>query len=509
MPSALHIYSPEVAEQILQNSQKSITFVQADGVINYTNSTSEKLFGSAVAKLIGKSIYTVLPSWSIQHQLIADAIEKGIELIDEISLNRSDKSTFVGQIRLMFILDSKKNRIGTLLIITDLNKRIAYRESLTQKINTLEQLTKSRFIRDGKLEEAIHEILEKSAKAIQVERINAWLIDEDFTCIESIGNYNSKTKSLVAQEKLYRSNLPEYFKLLQSEEIIVLNDTLHDKRSIELVKPYLTANKIVSMMDVPIRIEGKMVGVVCFEHTKKELREWDLIEQKFGLFVSQLISLALETHSKQLAKKELEESLKEKEVLLSEIHHRVKNNLSIISSLINLQAAKAKDSFHSELFLESKNMVHTIAEIHHLLYESQNFSHINFKNYLEKIIDLIRISYENPKKPVVINMNLEDVFMAMSKAIPCGLIVNELITNCYKHAFKSQKNALISISLKEQNGFAELTIQDNGIGMESFSVNKNTLGIAIVQDLAKQIEAQINYSNAEGSIIKIVFQNSI
>jgi PAS domain S-box-containing protein len=507
MEASLNIYSPEVTEQLLENSQKSILFIQADGTISYSNNVTLKFFGFKSSDLVGKNLFHVLADWVEQHEVVLTAIKDGKTDIDEIVLTRKNKSKFIGQIRLFRLFDDAKQVAGTILIVTDLNKRIAFRESLTQKISTLEALTKSRFIRDGNLDKAIYEILEQSAKTLNVERANAWLIDKDFTCIESIGNYNSKTQSLQPQEKLLQKDLPAYFKLLQTEEIIVLNDALHDKRSFELVENYLITNNISSMMDVPIRIEGEMVGVVCFENTGKSTREWDLIEQKFGLFVAQLISLSLETHTKQQVKLSLEESLREKEVLLSEIHHRVKNNLSIISSLINLQATKAKDSFHTILFDESKNMVHTIAEIHHLLYESNNFSHINFKDYLEKIINLIQQSYESKSTPVKLIKDLTEVYLTMEKAIPCGLIVNELITNSYKHAFKSNRNAQINVSMHQHGDTAELIISDNGIGMESFTVNEKSLGISIVQDLAKQITAQISFSNRSGSKIVITFPN--
>ncbi|MBL0047216.1 MAG: PAS domain S-box protein [Bacteroidetes bacterium] len=507
MKAALSIYSPEVAEQILQNSQKSITFIQSDSRVSYTNVITQKLFGFAPNELIGKSQEEAFLLFSKQPQLFSEAINKREDQIEEMQLARKDGSFFWGQVQLMYVFDAKKNPGGILLIVTDLNKRMAFRESLTQKISTLEQLTKSRFIRDGKLSEAIYEILEHSAKSVKVERVNAWLIDENFTCIESIGNFNSTTQSLLPKETLMRQDLPAYFKLLESEEIIVLNDTFQDKRSKELVENNLTTNHIVSMMDIPIRIEGKMIGVLCFEHTGKTIHEWDLVEQKFGLFVAQLISLAIETHTKQHIKQELEISLREKETLLSEIHHRVKNNLTIISSLINLQAAKAKDEFHAQLFTESKNMVHTIAEIHQLLYESQNFSHINFKEYLNKIIDLISMSQENREDAVKLIKKFDDVYLDMAKAIPCGLIVNELVTNSYKHAFKNTKDAQISVSIQQKADYVQLTISDNGVGMASFIPNENSLGIAIVQDLAKQIGAQISYSNKGGSTLQITFPN--
>lgn len=501
---ALSIYSPKVVEQFLENSQKSITFIQADGTISFTNSNTEKFFGFKKEELIGKNLYAVLSEWVENYSLVEEAIKQERPKVDELLLTRKDKTKFIGQLRLMQIDNEQNQTAGTILIVTDLNKRIAFRKGLTQKINTLERLTKSRQIREGKLHEAIHEILEQSAKSMKVERVNAWLIDADFTSIESIGNYSSTAQSLQPNEKLYRKDLPEYFQLLQSEEIIVFNDTLHDQRSKELVDNYLAQNEIISMMDIPIRIEGNMVGVVCFEHTGKQLHQWDLVEQKFGLFVAQLISLSIETHNKQLAKQALEASLKEKETLLSEIHHRVKNNLAIISSLINLQASKTKDEFHSTLFNESKNMVHSIAEIHQLLYESKNFSRINFRDYLNKIIELIQKSASNKLKHIELIKDFESVYLDMTKAIPCGLIINELITNCYKHAFAANEKGEIRVELKQSENSTLLRVADNGKGMPSFEPNENSLGIVLVQDLAKQIDAKLIFNRDNGSSISLL-----
>ncbi len=504
----LSIYSPPVVEQLLENSQKSVTFIESDGTITYTNNITKKFFGFDKEELLGKNLFTILAAWVDNYSLIEDAIKQGKTKIDELLLTRKDKSKFIGQLRLMQIENEQKKVAGTLLIVTDLNKRLSFRKSLTQKINTLERLTKSRHIRDGKLNEAIYEILEQSANSMKVERVNAWLINNDFSSIESIGNYSSSAKSLQANEQLHRKDLPEYFKLLQSEEIIVFNDTQHDQRSRELVDNYLIQNHIVSMMDIPIRIEGNMVGVICFEHTGTQLHQWNLVEQKFGLFVAQLISLSIETHNKQIAKQALEDSLKEKETLLSEIHHRVKNNLAIISSLLNLQATKTKDEFHSTLFNESKNMVHSIAEIHHLLYESKNFAHINFKDYLNKIIALIQQSVANKGQNIQLTKEFQEVYLDMTTAIPCGLIVNELITNCYKHAFNAGEEGKVKVELKQDKDYTYLLVADNGRGMPAFVSNTTSLGIVLVQDLAKQIGAQLSFSNELGSSIGLRFANS-
>ena len=204
-------------------------------------------------------------------------------------------------------------------------------------------------------------------------------------------------------------------------------------------------------------------------------------------------------------KKELELALKEQTILLQEVNNRVKNNLSIVASLLNLQSEKSHDEYHKQLFLECRNRLDSIATVHELIYKAKTYSHINFKDYLNQIIDHISSSYKSFDFIKIIK-GITDVHVTISSAIPLALIVNELITNAYKHAFLNKKEGVIEVSLIEKNNQVFLTIKDNGHGFDKNVIPKNSIGLDILNGLIEQIEGSCQLlSNENGTQYKISF----
>ncbi|MBA3970832.1 MAG: ATP-binding protein [Bacteroidetes bacterium] len=401
----------------------------------------------------------------------------------------------------------KDDHSQCLVFIKDGSNYQRIRKDILRKALAIETLSKSRKIRDGKLADAINEILQIASRAVNTERVNAWLFDIDHSKIECIGNYESSANKMVKQQSLTRIEMPSYFRLFETEMIIITSDAMNDPVTEELRETYLKPNRIHSLMDIPIRVEGEIIGVVCFEHCDTP-RVWNIQEQKFGLVIAQMLSLALETSAKQKARNKLEVALKEQKVLLQEVNHRVKNNLTIVSSLLNLQAAKAKDAFHKDLFYQSKDRVNSIAAVHQLLYQSESYSKVNFKNYVEEIMNNLHSSFSNDHKKISIKKELSDVQIDVSTAIPLALIVNELVTNSYKHAFEPAKEGTISISLEEKNDEVHLMIKDNGPGYDFEKASDSSVGMDIIRGLAEQINATVKYTNGKGSTHDIRFKRS-
>jgi two-component sensor histidine kinase len=378
------------------------------------------------------------------------------------------------------------------------------RKDIIKKSLTIENLSKSRMIREGKIEEAIYEILESSSRAMHTTRVNAWIFDHDKTQIQCIGNFDARENKLVPQTALPRLAMPLYFSLFETEKIIITRDAYKETKTAELYEFYLKPHNIQSLMDIPVRIEGKMIGIICFENVGSP-RDWTLQEQKFGLVAAQMLSLTIETHNKQLATQALKTSLEEKTVLLQEVHHRVKNNLSIVGSLMNLQAEKSKDEYHKQLFIECRNRLDSIAAVHELIYKAKSYSQLNFKEYLDQIIDHITQSYDSVKE-VKIEKGITDVHVDISTAIPLALIVNELITNAYKHAFGNKESGIIEISLLENNKQVFLTIKDNGKGFDRSQIPANSIGMDILNGLVEQIEGTCDLKTGNsGTSYKISF----
>ncbi|MGC9517059.1 MAG: PAS domain S-box protein [Methanomicrobiales archaeon] len=210
------------------------------------------------------------------------------------------------------------------------------------------------------------------------------------------------------------------------------------------------------------------------------------------------------------AEEELKESLNEKEFLLKEIHHRVKNNLQIISSLLNLQSSYVKDSADLEIFEESRNRVKSMAMIHEKLYQSEDLARINFKDYIVSLGSELFASYKVEPR-IKLNMEVEKVMLDINTAIPCGLILNELLTNAIKHAFPQDMKGKIDIQMAGHDDSFELIISDNGIGFpEDIDFKKTeTLGLQIVNNLVRQLDGTIKLDRDNGTEFKIIFKKII
>lgn len=426
------------------------------------------------------------------------------EFIGTENLKHKTKNYINIAYRLYYYNDEATKESVYVFYLRDNTQQNLIRKDIIKKSLTIENLSKSRKIRDGKLNEAIYEILETSSRAMHTTRVNAWIFDSEKTQIQCIGNFDSRENKLVPQNALPRIAMPIYFSLFETEKIIITKDAFTETKTAELYEFYLKPHDIQSLMDIPVRIEGEMIGVICFENVGSP-REWTLQEQKFGLVAAQMLSLTIESYNKQKAKKALEISLNEQTVLLQEINHRVKNNLSIVASLMNMQADKSHDDYHKQLFTECRNRLDSIASVHELIYKTKSYSKLNFKDYLSQLIDHIATSYSSIKNTKIIK-GITDVEIDISTAIPLALIVNELITNSYKHAFKSNIEGVIEVTLMENNKQVFLTIKDNGVGFDKTIIPKNSIGMEILGGLIEQICGKCDLTSSDkGTNYKISF----
>jgi two-component sensor histidine kinase len=395
----------------------------------------------------------------------------------------------------------KDNETLILLSMKDDIELQKTKSDILKKTLAIEHFSKSRKIRDGNLHEAIFEILEMSAKAMETKRVNVWRIDEKKGQIDCIGNFDDSVHIPLEQESLTRISMPEYFKLFESETIIISNNAMENPLTQELKENYLIPHNIYAMMDVPIRIEGDIIGVICFENVGKE-KKWTLQDQKFGLIAAQMVSLAIETYERKRAQTNLEIALVELQSLFRESNHRIKNNLAIISSLIHLEAQNSKDKIQADLFSNLQNRVLSIISLHDLLNKSRTFEKINFKDYIDEILTKLNDSFAHSHQNVIINKHIEDIEISASKAIPLGLIVNEIITNSYKHAFKAGHKGIIDIEILKRDNHLLMMIKDNGKGFD-FASKKETFGIEILKDLVNQLDGKLSFNALGGANFSI------
>jgi PAS domain S-box-containing protein len=204
---------------------------------------------------------------------------------------------------------------------------------------------------------------------------------------------------------------------------------------------------------------------------------------------------------------ELRESLRQGDMLLREIHHRVKNNLQVISSMLNLQAATAQDENARLSLLESQNRITAMALVHQLLYRSKEIGLIDFGDYLHRLIERLAAAYTVDASRIEIAVDAPAICVDLDRAIPCGLIVNELVTNALLHAFPGERRGHIRIGLARDHDLVALSVADDGIGLPpSIDLDApHTFGLKILHALAKQIEGTTSRLGGPGTTIRVVF----
>ncbi|MBI5409631.1 MAG: sensor histidine kinase [Nitrospirae bacterium] len=205
----------------------------------------------------------------------------------------------------------------------------------------------------------------------------------------------------------------------------------------------------------------------------------------------------------------LRASLGEKDILLKEIHHRVKNNMQVVSSLLNLQADQIEDRRYVEMFNESRNRIRAMALVHEKLYQSSDLANINFNDYIASLAKSLLMFYGKNYGGVSMKIDALDINLAIDAAIPCGLIINELISNSLKHAFPEGRKGAVLISFKKTDNEYELTVSDDGAGIpEGFDVSKTkSLGLQLVSNLVEhQLQGRLELHREKGTEFRIRFK---
>ena len=208
------------------------------------------------------------------------------------------------------------------------------------------------------------------------------------------------------------------------------------------------------------------------------------------------------------AQEKIMSSLREKEVLLKEIHHRVKNNLQVIASLLGLQARSAADERMRRMLLESQDRVHTMALLHENLYRSQNFSEIDLPAYIRELVSHLFHSYGVEEGCIGLEMKLDPLSINPDAAVACGLILNELVSNALKYAFPSGRKGVVRVELKVvPTNQVKLVVADDGVGLarKTDIDTATTLGLRLVRTLAEQLSGKVQLRSDPGTQAELTF----
>ena len=224
-----------------------------------------------------------------------------------------------------------------------------------------------------------------------------------------------------------------------------------------------------------------------------------------GTTVERITAVAEDIAERKEREKTLQNIIYEKEILLKEIHHRVKNNLQIISSLINLQMGKTESVRDKDLFQSTRNRIRALALVHEKLYKSRDMSKVDFAGYIKDIVKELFETYRKKQNTIELRLDLEQITIDITKATPLGFMCNELFVNSLCHAFPNDNRGVLAIQLKRTSQGCSLLIKDDGIGLpgDIDVENPKSFGLTMVQSLAKQIDAEVRFTSDRGTEIDI------
>lgn len=249
-----------------------------------------------------------------------------------------------------------------------------------------------------------------------------------------------------------------------------------------------------------------------FTRTTKEGEEVDVLVGAIPVYLEGEplagFGIYIDISSQKNIQRRLQHSLKEKEILLKEIHHRVKNNLAITSALLELQVFNEENEAVSSILGDSLLRIKTMALVHETLYKTENFAQLKLSSYIEKLIGFNDEVTSTPDKNIDVNLDIEDIDLNINQAIPSALVLNEFVSNAFKYAFKGKKRGRLEVRMWEQNGFVHVVVEDNGIGLpDNFEeLRKASMGMTLIDQLTEQLEGELNIHSNGGTMFELVFE---
>ncbi|MBZ2165877.1 histidine kinase dimerization/phosphoacceptor domain -containing protein [Methanobacterium spitsbergense] len=335
-------------------------------------------------------------------------------------------------------------------------------------------------------EEALRNSLRQLKEAQKIGHIGSWEWDlkaRELDCSDEF--YNIMSLEPTEFGKSYKAMMdiihPDDRQSVKESIMGAVNEQKPFSNDYRLIRPDGTVRILSSKGEVITDPNGKPLRIVGTEQ--------DITEHK-------------------IAEEKIKSSLKDKEMLLQEIHHRVKNNLQVISSLLRLQSRFIKDQNSIDIFKETQNRVRSIAILHEKLYQSDNLAKIKIDEYVKILAEDLMYFYELEESNINMILDIDDVSLNIETAIPCGLLINEMVANSLKYAFPNQKNGEIKIELHSNNEDQfKLTVSDNGVGIpEEIDPEKaETFGMQLIKYLTKQLKGTIELDNNNGTKYQLKF----
>lgn len=454
--------SKEEFKAIFDGASNGIAVLDMTGKLIRVNKYMLDVGGYSEEELVGKRFYLLkmFPPKSIAKMIsVFNKIKKGKDVPPyemELFVKSGKKKTV--EVR-NSLLRKRGKAMGTIAVLTD----------ITEQKLAVEKLKSS--------EERLKILFEFAPDAYYLNDLKGNFIDGNKAAEKLL---DVKRDELIGKSFLKLKLLP-LSQIPKAAALLVKNMRGHPTGPDEFILNRKDGNQVtVEISTFPVKIKGKTV----------------------------VLGNARDITERKQAEEKIKASLKEKDVMLREIHHRVKNNMQIISSLLRLQSRNVKDETALDMFKVSQNRIRSMAFIHETLYQSEDLALIDFSDYIKRLITHLFSVYGTETKVPNLRLNVKDVYLDINRAIPCGLIINELVSNSLKHAFPDSRKGEITVEMRsDKKEKYTLIVKDTGIGMpKELDIQKTeTLGMQLVNDLTEQIDGTIELNRIGGTTFSIMF----
>jgi PAS domain S-box-containing protein len=485
-------------QRLLEDSPNGVVIV-TDGKIQYLNQSACRLLGIVDEDDLFGDVFENYIEEPFRESVMQDLqkIREGVDVgSKEVRIvNVVNESIDVEIKATLTVYENKPSIQITLDNISDRNRLMQeqIRVRFVEEINAaLKAEIEEHRATQLKLEKQQRQTLEQTAKIESIfnstENLMMWTLNHDYEITELNANFVKNMKVTFAEDVAQGENIMAILQrhvdhnFYQGQLQAFTNGFKGRPQQFELPLRNENSESVWWQCFLnPVYLHGKLEELSCLVYDNTERKEID---------------------------RKIRDSLKEKEVLLQEVHHRVKNNLQVISSILNLQSSYVNDPKTLEILRESQQRIKSMSFIHETIYRTADFSRLEFMDYIKTIASNLIQSYRTAATRVDFIPDMQSVGLNLDQAIPCGLIINELVSNALKYAFKGRKKGTLTVVLKEENNDVILAVKDDGVGLpKDFAFEKNnSLGIQLVYALLEQIDATMRVDQSNGTEFFIRFQ---
>jgi PAS domain S-box-containing protein len=487
-------------EELINGCDDMIQIVGYDGSLKFVNQSMEKHSGFPLENVQGVDLRSLYPADEMDriNRFMDEFLSKPPGRPEIITHRVIDKSGSIHLLESSIVNRPESPINGIISVSRDITPR--WRSAPLSR--TLAELSSTLNVTDN-LSHAVGLCIDSILAITDLDAAGCYLVDD---------RGDLRLESAKGLSESFLEKIDRVSKNSQIMELLKKSESLYDEAAFPKDKgDYLWDEGILSVGAITIRREEKLIGVFCAGSRTLATFPAEIktaLEVIAGQISGALARIKAQEALK-LSERRLKISLQEKEALLREIHHRIKNNLSTIAGLLRLQSRRAEKEDIKELFDQSAMRVTSMGLVHEKLYLSRSLSTLNSSTYFDSLIREIKEAYGRIGSRVNVRTDLESFDLDVDIAAPLGMIVTELVSNSLKHAFPNGRPGEVVISVKrDSNGKTFLTVIDNGVGMGEKYFQSSALGVKLVEIFAKQIDAHVEVESNGGSKVTITLDKN-